>query len=197
LCGSRARYYFLVYKDIYDQFHRAPKLQTLLEFLVRAWQHLGLPTVLVADNDPIIATPGRWPGSLNRLWRLVRLVGVELRRIPEGEPWFNGSIENFNGWFPPRLLAIRLLRPARVRRELAALMGVCNNEHIHPQLGFRTTAEARKDLTMRRLPANFNQHHRKMALPAGKVTFLRRVRRSGRITVLSVRLNVGKRWAGR
>jgi putative transposase len=201
LRGSRVRYYFLVYRDVYDgsvylEFQRAPRQTTLLDFLVHAWQQLGLPRQLLADNDWLIASPGRRPGSLNRLVRLALRVGVELVFIPEGQPWFNGAVEHFNGWFQPRLLAIQLARPAQVRRELESLMTVCNTEHLHPALGFQTAAHMRQRLNPRRLPANFDQHRRRLPVPVGKVTFLRQVRASGRITILNVALKVGKRRAG-
>jgi transposase-like protein len=186
LKGSHARYYFLVYKDAYDQtpyveFHRAPKMETLLGFVVRAWQRLGRPRRLQVDNDR----------------RLVLLVGVELVFIPEGEPFRNGTVENFNGWLQERLLAIQLRGPAQVRRELKVLMEVCFKEHIHPHLGFGTPQQVRRGLAVRRLPANFQRHQQPLPVTVGKVTFLRKVRRSGRITVLGVAVRVGRRWKGR
>lgn len=202
LKGSHARYYFLVYKDAYDltpyvEFHRAPNLDMVLAFVVRAWQRLGLPRYLQVDNDPLWAGTGRWPASLNRFIRLALLVKVELVFIPEGEPWWNGSVENFNGWFQERLLAIRLNSPAQVRRELAILMDICFREHLHAHLGFHTSQQVRRSLRPRRLPANFHQHLQSMPVAIGKVTFIRKVRRSGRITILSVKVHVGKRRQGR
>lgn len=202
LKGSHARYYFLVYKDAYDQtpyveFHRAPTLDTVLAFLVRAWQRLGLPRYLQTDNDRLFAGTGRWPGSINRFIRLVLLVGVELVFIPPHEPFRNGSVENFNGWFQERLLSIPLRGPAQVRRELKVLMEVCFQEHVHPHLGFRTPKEVRRSLHPQRLPANFKQHLQPLPIPTGKVTFIRKVRRSGRITVLDVKVHVSKRLKGR
>jgi hypothetical protein len=202
LKGSRTRYYFLVYKDVYDLtpfigFFRAPDLEVVLKFLVQAWQRLGLPQILQVDNGVLFAGTGRWPGSLDRFIRLALLVGVELVFIPEGEPFRNGSVENFNGWFQERLLAIQLHGPTQVRRELQVLMEVCFREHVHPQLGFRTSCEVRRDLHPRRLPANFQAHLQPMPVAIGKITFIRKVRRSGRITILGVKIRVGKRLSGR
>jgi transposase InsO family protein len=202
LKGSHVRYYFLVYKDAYDQtpyveFHCAPTLDVVLAFLVRAWQRLGLPRIVQTDNGRLFAGTGRWPGSINRFIRLVLLVGVELVFIPEGEPFRNGSAENFNGWFQERLLSIRLHGPAHVRRELGVLMEVCFQEHVHPHLGFRTAKEVRRSLLPRRLPANFRRHLQPLPIPVGKVTSIRKVRPSGRITVLDVKVHVSKRLKGR
>lgn len=202
LKGRHTRYHFLVYKDVFDlaiylEFQPAPVLSDVLGFVVRAWQHLGIPKILQIDNDVLFAGTGRWPRSVNRFIRLALRVGVELLFIPEGEPYHNGSVENFNGWFQPRLLAIRLRRPVQVRHELAALMAVCNHEHIHPQLGYRTAHQIRQRQTFRRLPANFADHLHPLPISVGRVTFIRKVRASGRITILHEKIRVGKRLKGR
>jgi len=202
LKGSRARYYFLVYKDIYDLtpfigFFRAPDVEVVLNFLVQAWQRLGLPQILQVDNGVLFAGSGRWPGSLDRFIRLVLLVGIELVFIPEGEPFRNGSTENFNGWFQERLLVIQLHGPAQVRRELKVLMDICFREHVHPQLGFRTSCQVRRGLRPRHLPANFQAHRQPMPVAIGKITFIRKVRLSGQITILGIKVLAGKRLRGR
>ncbi len=202
LKGQRARYYFLVYKDVFDQaayveFWRDPTLDVVLGFVVRVWQRLGLPEYLQVDNGVLFAGTGRWPGSLNRFIRLVLLVGVKLVFIPEGQPFRNGSVENFNGWFQPRLFAIRFHRPVDVRRELKTLMEVCFKEHVHPHLGFQTSQQVRRSLHPRKLPANFKRHLQLLPIAVGKILFIRKVRRSGRITILGVKVRVGKRWQGR
>ena len=201
LKGARGRYHFLTCVDIYDhavyvEFQRAPRVETVLEFLVHAWQRLGVPKHLQVDNDILFGNPRRWAGSINRFIRLALRVGVELIFIPEGEPYRNGVIERFNGWLQERLFALRLHSVWQVRRELRALMQVCLDEHIHPHLDYRTTAQVRRRISLRRLPANFCAHRRPLPIATGRVTFIRRVRRSGRITVLNVRVLVGKRRHG-
>jgi len=75
-------------------------------------------------------------------------------------------------------------------------MEVCAEENIHAQLGFRTSQQMRHDFHPRRLPANFELHLHPLPLAIGKVTFIRKVRTSGRITVLGVKVFVGKRRKG-
>src|SRR6266542_4769577 len=101
LKGSRRQWYFLVYRDAYDQyvyveFQPTPKLDVLLAFVVRAWQRAGVPDVLQVDNAELFGVTTH-PGALGRLIRLALLVGVRLTFIPEGEPWRNGAVEHFNG----------------------------------------------------------------------------------------------------
>ena len=199
LKSSRRQWFFLVYRDTYDQavyveFLPKPKLETVLAFVVRAWQHLGLPDILQVDNSDLFGLTSH-PGSLNRFVRLALLVGVELTFIPEHEPWRNGSIEQFNGWLQERLFAITLHSPAQVRRELRAMMDTCFHENIHAALNFQTTAHVRRACTPRTLPHNFCRHLQPLPVAIGRVTFLRRVRPSGRITVLGVKFKVGKRFA--
>ena len=199
LKGSRRQWFFLVYRDVYDgavfvEFQPKPKLETVLAFVVRAWQRLGLPDILQVDNSDLFGLTSH-PGSLNRFVRLTLLVGVELTFIPEHEPWRNGSIEHFNGWLQERILAIPLYSPSQVRRELSAMMDTCFHEHIHPNLSFQTTAQIRKNLSPRTLPHNFRQHLEPLPIAIGRVTFFRRVRPSGRISILGVKFKVGKRLA--
>lgn len=95
------------------------------------------------------------------------------------------------------MLAIQLHGPAHVRRELKVLMDICFREHVHPQLGFRTSLEVRRGLHSRHLPANFQAHLHPMPVAIGKITFIRKVRLSGRITVLGIKVLAGKRLRGR
>jgi putative transposase len=199
LKGSRRQWFFLVYRDTYDQavyveFQPKSKLETVLAFVVRAWQQLGLPDTLQVDNSEMFGLTSH-PGSLNRFVRLALLVGIELTFIPEHEPWRNGSIEQFNGWLQERLFAFPLHTPAQVRRELAAMMETCFYEHIHPALNFQTPSQVRRNLSLRTLPHNFRRHLQPLPVAIGRVNFIRRVRRSGRITVLGVKFKVGKRFA--
>lgn len=199
LQGSHRQWFFLVYRDSYDhavyvEFQPKPKLETVAAFVVRAWQRLGLPTVLQVDNSELFGRTSH-PGALSRLVRLALVVGVQLTFIPEHEPWRNGAIEHFNGWLQERLFAIPLHSPTHVRHELAAMMTTCCHEHLHPHLQFQTTAQVRRGLHARNLPATFQAHRHPLPVAIGCVVFLRRVRGSGGISVLGVQFHVGKRWA--
>jgi len=207
LKGLRRQWFFLVYRDVFDgavfvEFQPKPRLETVLAFVVCAWQRLGLPDVLQVDNSDVFGLTSH-PGSLSRFVRLALLVGIDLTYVPEHEPWRNGAIEHFNGWLrlqgvvtsQERLLAIPLHSPSQVRRELLAMMDTCFREHIHPDLNFQTTAQVRQNLSPRTLPHNFRRHLQPLPVPIGRVTFIRRVRQSGRITILGAKFQVGKRLA--
>jgi len=117
--------------------------------------------------------------------------------IPEGEPQFNGSVENFNGWFQEPLLQRRFRRPGDLRRELARLQEAVNTQHVHPRLGGQTPAQHRRGLRLQKLPASFEVPTGKLPLAVGRVTFIRRVGQAGTVTVLSQSFRAGKRHRGR
>ena len=136
------------------------------------------------------------PRSLCRVIRLCLRHGVGPGFIPVGEPQFNGSVENFNGWFQEPLFQRRFRRPGDLRRELARLQEAVNTQHVHPRLHGQTPAQHRRGLRLQKLPASFVVPTGRLPLAAGRVTFLRRVSVAGTVTVLSQTLRVGKRHRG-
>lgn len=199
LKGDRTRYYFWLAKDRFDQaiyveLSTNRRMDTVLAFLVRAWQALGLPAQVQFDNAREFCGWGRRARWLSRVIRLCLRLGVEPVFIPEGKPQRNGSIENFNGWFQPLLLGRRLRRAADRRRELRRLMTATNEQHVHPQLGYRTPARYRRGKRLRKLPARFVVDGHDRSLAAGKVTFIRLVSAHGTIPILGESFKVGKRF---
>ena len=198
LKGDSTRYYFLVCKDIFDQsvyleFVNSRKMDGVLDFLVHAWQHLGLPEKVQFDNGREFCGFGHAARYLSRVIRLCLRLGIEPVFIPEGKPQRNGSVENFNGWFQPLLLCKPFRRPGDVRRELRRLMQAVNEEHVHPHLGHQTPARYRRGKQLRKLPADFSINGQKLPIAVGKVTFIRLVTVEGRINILGQRFKVGKR----
>jgi hypothetical protein len=128
--------------------------------------------------------------------RLCLHFGVSPRFIPAGEPQFNGSVENFNGWFQEPLFPRRFRRPGDPRRELARLQEAVNTQHVHPRLGSRTPAQHRRGLRLRKLPSSFVVPTGRQKLAAGRVTFIRRVSAAGTVTALSQSFRVGKKHKG-
>ncbi|RKY74993.1 hypothetical protein DRQ00_11320 [candidate division KSB1 bacterium] len=198
LKGDSTRYYFLVCKDIFDQsvyleFVNSRKMDGVLDFLVHAWQHLGLPEKVQFDNGREFCGFGHAARYLSRVIRLCLRLGIEPVFIPEGKPQRNGSVENFNGWFQPLLLCKPFRRPGDVRRELRRLMQAVNEEHVHPHLGHQTPARYRRGKQLRKLPADFSINGQKLPIAVGKVTFIRLVTVEGHINILGQRFKVGKR----
>jgi len=201
LKGLRHRYYIWVGKDAFDgavclRLAGSRRMDEVLGFLGECWKDLGLPEQVQLDNARELSGWGPAARTLSRVIRLCLHFGVGPVFIPAGEPQFNGGVENFNGWFQPRLFDRRFSRPGDLRRELARLQEAVNTQHVHPRLGGRTPAQHRRGLRLRKLPAGFVVPTARQKLAAGRVTFIRRVSPAGTVTVLSQSYRVGKRHRG-
>ena len=124
LLGRPQRHYIWVGKDVFDgavclRLADSRRMDEVLWFLGECGKDLGLPEQVQLDNARELAGWGPITRTLSRLIRLCLRFGVEPVFIPEGEPQFNGSVENFNGWFQPLLFDRRFTRPGTLRRELA------------------------------------------------------------------------------
>jgi putative transposase len=201
LKGNRHRYYIWAGKDAFDgavclRLASSRKMDEVLWFLGECWKDLGRPEQVQFDNARELAGWGQSARALCRVIRLCLRFGVSPVFIPEGEPQFNGSVENFNGWFQPPLFDHRFTRPGDLRRELARLQEAVNTQHVHPRLGGQTPAQHRRGLRLQKLPASFEVPTGWLPLAEGRVTFIRRVSVAGTVTVLSQTFRVGKRHRG-
>jgi transposase InsO family protein len=201
LKGSTHRYYIWAGKDAFDgavclRLASSRRMDEVLGFLGECWKDLGLPEQVQLDNARELSGWGPAARTLSRVIRLCLHFGVGPVFIPAGEPQFNGAVENFNGWFQPRLFDRRYARPCDLRRELARLQEAVNTHHVHPRLGGRTPAQHRRGLRLRKLPASFVVPTKRQPLAAGQVTFIRRVSPAGTVSVLSQSYRVGKRHRG-
>jgi transposase InsO family protein len=201
LKGRGHRYYIWVCKDAFDgavclRLAGSRRMDEVLGFLGECWKDLGRPEQVQFDNARELAGWGHSARALSRVIRLCLRYGVSPVFIPEGEPQFNGSAENFNGWFQEPLFRQQFRRPGDLRRELARLQEAVNTQHVHPRLGGQTPAQHRRGLRLQKLPASFVVPTQRLPLAEGRVTFIRRVSLAGTVTVLSQAFRVGKRHKG-
>ena len=201
LQGSGHRYYIWIGKDAFDgavclRLATSRRMNEVLGFLGECWKDLGLPEQVQLDNARELSGWGPAARYLSRVIRLSLRFGVAPVFIPKAEPQFNGGVENFNGWFQPRLFDRRFQRPGDLRRELARLQEAVNTQHVHPRLGGQTPAQHRRGLRLRKLPASFVVPTERQELAAGRVIFIRRVSPTGTVSVLSQSYRVGKRHRG-
>jgi putative transposase len=201
LQGRSHRYYIWIGKDAFDgavcmRLASSRRMDEVLWFLGECWKDLGIPEQAQFDNARELAGWGPAARTLSRVIRLCLRFGVSPVFIPAGEPQFNGSVENFNGWFQEPLFDRRFKRPGDLCRELARLQEAVNTQHVHPRLGGQTPAQHRRGLRLRKLPASFVVPTGRQKLAVGRVTFIRRVSVSGTVTVLSQSFRVGKRHRG-
>src|SRR5512147_594167 len=201
LKGRSHRYYIWVGKDAFDgavclRLAGSRRMDEVLGFLGECWKDLGRPAQVQFDNARELCGWGAAARHLSRVIRLCLRFGVEPVFIPAGMPEHNGSVENFNGWFQPRLFQRRFTRPGDLRRELVRLQEAVNTQHVHPRLGGLTPAQHRRKSRLSKLPASFVVPTDRQPIAAGRVTFIRRVSPAGTVTVLSQSFRVGKRHRG-
>jgi putative transposase len=196
---DKTKYYFYICKDVFDQqvyveFWAGNSMETVLNFLVRAWQRMGLPQHVQFDNGRQFYAPGRYNRSLNRVIRFCLRLGIQPIFIPEAQPQRNGSVENFNGWFQPLLLRQSFKNATAVRREVRHLLASVNEAHTHQSLGFKTSAQFRRTRRLRRLPANFEIDFDHLPVATGKVIFIRMVNLKGNVSILDELVKIGVRY---
>jgi putative transposase len=201
LKGRSHRYYIWICKDAFDgavclRLAESRRMDEVLWFLGECWKDLGRPEQVQLDNARELAGWGPAARTLSRVIRLCLRFGVSPVFIPAGEPQFNGSVENFNGWFQEPLLQRKFRRPGDLRRELARLQEAVNTQHVHPRLGGKTPAQHRRGLRLHKLPTRFAVPTGRLPLAAGRVLFIRRVSVAGTVTVLSQKFRVGKKHRG-
>jgi len=188
LQGSSQKHYLVALRDFHSKrltitatMNR--RAQTIVDFLVPAWQRLGLPDAVQMDNALELRGSNRYPRSFGKVVRLCLDLDVEPVFIPPNEPWRNGLIENLNG------LAQRLVLSKEKFDGFEALLSgmerfeqAVNSTHRLTALGGKTPDEFVTGHEIRSLPDDYDGHQRKLKLEKGYVSFIRLVRKSGRIT---------------
>ena len=202
LKGQKQRYYIFVCKDIFDgaiclKLGRSRKIEAVLEFLGECWKTLGRPKQVQFDNAREYLGWGPAARYLSRLIRLCLRFEVEPIFIPQARPQRNGSVENFNGWFQPRLFQRHFTRVSALKRELQRLQETVNSQNVQRRLGGLTPEQYRRRKKLQMLPPRFVVPTEALPIAAGRVTFIWQVTMHGKIHLLSQTFNVGKRLKGR
>jgi transposase len=189
LRGSGQKYYLVVLRDRYSRRCAIDVLtsrqsQGIVDFLVASWQWIGLPNYLQMDNALELRGSTRYPRSFGRVVRVAVDLDIEPVFNPPHEPWRNGGVERHNGFLDDRLLSIECADLAALRKEALACQTACNQTHRLAALDGLTPNEVVTRAVLRLLPASYRRHEAH-PLPQGKgfVSFVRLVRKSGRITL--------------
>jgi len=201
LKGHRQRHYIFVCKDVFDgavylKLTDSRRMDEVLAFLVECWQTLGRPVYVQFDNARELAGGGCAARYLSRVIRLCLYVGSEPVFIPPAQPRYNGSVENFNGWFQSLLFQRRFKRVADLKRELRRLQETVNTQQVQPRLNGLTPLQYRRRQKLQRLPRRFKVTTQPLPIAAGRVTFIRQVTQHGNIHLLGQTFRVGKRLRG-
>ena len=174
LKGRAQRYYIFVCKDVFDgaiclKLGRSRQMDEVLAFLGDCWKTLGCPTSVQFDNAREFVGGDRTSRYLSRVIRLCLRFGVEPVFIPPAQPYRNGSVENFNGWFQPVLFQHHFVRPGVLKRELQRLQDAVNTQHPQPQLGGLTPAQHRRHQKLQMLPQQFEVPLEQLPIAVGRI----------------------------
>lgn len=171
-------------------------MEVILDFLGECWKSLGLPAQVQFDNAREIVGWGPAARYLSRVLRGCLRFGVEPLLITPGRPQRNGSVENFNGWFQPRLFQRHYSQPSALKRELQRLEETSNTQHVQPRLAGLTPTQHRKRTKLQKVPPGHRIPHDPLPIAAGRITFFRQVTAHDNIHLLSQTFKVGKRLKG-
>ena len=159
-------------------------MHAILDFLVSAWQEMGCPKYLKMDNCLDFRGSNLYPRSLSKLVRVCLDLRVRPVFIPIREPWRNGVVENLNGLLDRFLFRLQTFESEKqLHKAVQRLETVINTTHRLPALEGKTPQEFAAPARLRYPPAHYDWRTRDLQLVKGNVTFIRFVRKSGRITV--------------
>ncbi len=189
LRGDSHKYYLVVLRDRYSRrcamdVLTSREAQGITNFLVSSWQWLGLPRYLQMDNALEFRGSNGYPRSFGRVARVAVDLGLEPVYNPPGEPWRNGGVERHNGFLQDRLFTTECRDLAALRQQTYTCQTACNHTHRLATLKGLTPDEVAAKAILRFPPTGYNRHQLR-SLPQGKgfVSFVRLVRKSGRITL--------------
>ena len=186
---SAQKYYLLAVRDYVSKriavaISLNKRAAPITDFLVRAWQQLGIPKTLQMDNGLEFRGSNRYPRSFGTVVRLCLALAVEPCFVPPHEPWRNGFIENFNSLFT-RLCLKReqFADETELRKGVAEFQQAVNTTHRLPALDGQTPQEFAASTSLNYLDAAYDWHQQDLQLVKGKISCIRLVRKSGRITL--------------
>ena len=195
LHGSCQRYYFYHLRDVCSrrvalEVGKNHQARTIVKAVIRSWQRMGIPTILQHDNALAFRGSNQHPRSAGLLTKLCLALQVESVFIPVHQPWRNGSIENFNGLFQRFVLNAQDLKDfPHVQREVPTFEEAANTQHPHVPLNGKTSLEYERSVkftpTLLAHEFPFNPRFQFQQPPAGKVSCICRIRKSGKITIAS------------
>ena len=171
-------------------------MEAILDFLVSAWQTMGCPKRLQMDNCLDFRGSNRHPRALSKLMRVCLDLRIQPVFIPLSEPWRNGVVENLNGLLDRFLFRTRTFETEKqLHQAVRRMETTINTRHRLPALEGKTPQEFVARAKHRYPPADYDWRTRDLRGVKGKVTFIRFVRKSGRITVTAKdKFLIGKKY---
>ena len=171
-------------------------MDAILDFVVNAWQTMGCPKRLKMDNCLDFRGSNLYPRSPSKLMRVCLDLAIQPVFIPLREPWRNGVVENLNGLLDRFLFRAQAFETEKqLHKAVQRLETTINTTHRLPALQGKTPQEFAATARLRYPPAHYDWRRRDLRLLKGHVTFIRLVRKSGRITLTAKdKFLIGKKY---
>jgi putative transposase len=171
-------------------------MDAILDFLVSAWQRMGCPKYLKMDNCLDFRGSNLYPRSPSKLVQVCLDLGVQPIFIPLREPWRNGVVENLNGLLGRFLFrTLTFETEKQLHQAVQRMQTTINPTHRLPAWHGKTPQEFAANARLRYPPNHYDWRMRNLRLLKGKVTFIRFVRKSGRITLTAQdKFLIGKKY---
>ena len=173
--------------------YRSKSMDNVIEFTVQSWRDGAMPLYLQVDNGMSFIGDYHTPRNFSRFIRLCLYVGIELVFIAPREPWMNGSIENFNGWFNTKFWTKETFHDLEDMRSKSQLFETRFND-------LSTWKKRDKGLTKvtpeRILKRTVEIDYNKLPLTEGKIHFIRKVDSDGNVTILNEQFKIGGEFIG-
>ena len=171
------------------------RARSIVDALISSWQRMGMPTILQHDNALEFRGSNRYPRSAGLVTKLCLALGIETVFIPSHQPYRNGSIENLNGLFQRQVLDTQELENfEHLQQEVGTFEEAANTQHPHIPLDGKTSQEYEDAVQyIPRLLSQdfpFRSRFRFPERPSGKVSFICRIRKSGKITIASEKFEI-------
>lgn len=170
------------------------------DFLVAAWQAIGLPQALYIDNDVVWRGSSSGQRTFSRIVRLCLAVGVEVIFTPPYTPKANPMIESFNStWDGNFWQRTRFRNLAHVQEELPLFQRYCRHRRPLPDADNKTADQLFPAFVPTLLAANCCLHRQQsLPLTGGLLHFIRFVAVDGSFNVLNESWQLdAELWAGK
>lgn len=163
------------------------RAEDAVDFLIHAWQEIGLPRYTQVDNEGCFSGGFTHPAVLGQVVRLALGVGAELVFSPLYHPESNGTVERFHQDYDGHVWDLLDLpdRPAVTRHGDCFFERYQHSPH-HSALNGQTPAEVHYQQPPNRLSADFTRPKGKLPLTEGRIHFMRRVSPAGTVSVLNL-----------
>lgn len=176
------------------------KVAPVCQFLVIAWQQIGLPMALYIDNDLVWRGSGSGKRTISRVVRLCLFSGVEVIFIPPYTPEANPIMESFNSLWERNFWQRNSFQDLpHVLSELVYFQEYCRTRRPLAEYDQRTADQLFPQFEPFYLPTEFSLHlEAKLPLTAGKIHFIRFVTAEGTFSLLNENWQLDPQpWAGK